>query len=62
MDQHDRQEARLPDGWGEALDRAEADIAAGRVVSSEHIMRRLRDALAAMEARATPDTGIIEPR
>jgi hypothetical protein len=62
MDQHDRPEASLPDGWREVLDRAEADIAAGRVVSSEHIMRKLRVVLASMEAQATQDAAVDENR
>jgi hypothetical protein len=45
-----------PQEWLDALARADADVAAGRTVSGEGIMRRLRQTLAEMEARkATGD-------
>ena len=42
----------LPKEWLDALDRADADVAAGHTVSGETIMRRLRQTLGDMEARA----------
>jgi hypothetical protein len=41
--------APAPPGWLDALERAEADIAAGRTVPGDAIMRRLRQTLAEME-------------
>lgn len=41
-----------PKQWLEALDRADADVAAGRTVPGEAIMRRLRQTLGDMEAWA----------
>lgn len=41
-----------PCEWLDALDRADADVAAGRTVSGESVMGRLRRALDDMEARA----------
>ena len=56
MDQlQDHRRGSLPEGWQDALDRADADIAAGRVVPSEHIMRKLRTAIAAMESKTSSD-------
>jgi hypothetical protein len=44
-----------PQEWIDALARADADVAAGRTVPGDGIMRRLRQTLAEMEAReATP--------
>jgi hypothetical protein len=43
--------APAPPGWLEALDRADADLAAGRTVPGDAIMRRLRETLAEMEAK-----------
>ena len=39
-----------PAGWLEALERSEADLAAGRVVPGEVVMERLRRTIAEMEA------------
>lgn len=41
-----------PQEWLDALDRGEADVAAGRTVVSERVLSRLRRTLAEMEARA----------
>jgi len=41
-----------PREWLDALDRADADVAAGHTVSGEAIVRRLRQTLGTMEARA----------
>jgi hypothetical protein len=40
-----------PPGWLEALDRAEADVAAGRTVDAETIHTKLRAGIERMEAR-----------
>jgi hypothetical protein len=53
----ERQNDFLPSGWLNALDRAEADIAAGRTVSGEVVKRRLETTLAEMEARETAANG-----
>lgn len=42
----------LPKEWLDALSRADADVAAGHMVSGDTIMRRLRQTLGNMEARA----------
>jgi hypothetical protein len=39
-----------PQEWLDALARSEADVAAGRTVSGDGLMRRLRQTLAEMEA------------
>jgi hypothetical protein len=46
----------VPAGWLEALAESEADLAAGRVVPGDLIMRDLRDSLAQLEAKATTKT------
>lgn len=40
-----------PQDWLDALDRADADVAAGRTVPGGGVMSRLRQTLADMEAR-----------
>ena len=40
-----------PPGWIEALDRAEADVAAGRTVDAETVHTKLRAAIERMEGR-----------
>lgn len=44
--------APAPAGWLEALAESEADLAAGRIVPGEVVMKDLRDSLARLEARA----------
>jgi len=44
-----------PEEWLDALERADADVAAGRTVSGEAILRHLRRTLAEMEKPATGD-------
>ena len=39
-----------PAEWLEAIAEGEADLAAGRIVPGEQVMRELREALARMEA------------
>jgi hypothetical protein len=39
-----------PQEWIDALDRSDADIAAGRVVSGDGLMQRLRESIAEMKA------------
>jgi hypothetical protein len=43
-----------PAGWLDILAESEADLAAGRIVSGEEVMRDLRDSLARLEAKASP--------
>jgi hypothetical protein len=50
-DHPDHAELTPPQEWLDALARSEADLAAGRVVSGEGLMRRLRQTLAEMQAR-----------
>lgn len=40
-----------PAGWLEALERSEADVAAGRTVPLEPVLERMRDSIKRMEAR-----------
>jgi hypothetical protein len=42
----------LPSGWADALADSEADLAAGRIVSGDAVMRELGEALARPEAAA----------
>jgi len=42
-----------PAGWLEALAESDADLAAGRIVSGDEVMRDLRESLARLEAKAT---------
>ena len=49
-DMNDPSSAPPPKQWLDALDRADADVAAGHTVSGEVIMRRLRQTLGDMEA------------
>lgn len=41
----------IPAGWLEALERSEADLAAGRTVPLEPVLARLRESIRRMEAR-----------
>lgn len=41
----------IPAGWIEALDRAEADVVAGRTVEAETVHAKLRTGLARIEAQ-----------
>ena len=41
-----------PPHWVEALDRAEADVAAGRVYNGDAVRQRLRDGIQRMQADA----------
>lgn len=43
--------AEPPTAWLEALAESDADLAAGRIVSGDVVMRDLRDALARLEAK-----------
>lgn len=40
----------LPAEWLKAIDEAEADLAAGRIVPGEQVMRELRQSLTRLEA------------
>ncbi len=42
-----------PAGWLEALAESEADLAAGRIVAGDDVMRDLRDSLARLDAKAS---------
>jgi hypothetical protein len=41
-----------PAGWLEALAESDADLAAGRIISGDVVMRDLKDSLARLEAKA----------
>ena len=43
--------APVPAGWLEALEESDADIAAGRIVSGDIVLRDLKDSLARLEAK-----------
>jgi len=47
--------AQAPAGWREAIDRSEAQAAAGEFVSGEDIMRELRESIVRMEAGRADD-------
>ena len=40
-----------PDGWLESLERSEAQLAAGEIVSGDNVMRELHASVARMEAK-----------
>jgi len=42
----------IPAGWLEALAESDADLAAGRIVPGETVLRDLKESLARIEARA----------
>jgi len=46
------QRTAAPPEWLEALAKTETDLAAGRIVPGEEIMRELRESLARLEAKA----------
>jgi hypothetical protein len=46
----------VPAEWLEALEESDADIAAGRIVSGEAVIRELYASLARLEAAAEADT------
>ena len=48
---NDQQNLASPPEWLAALDRADADVAAGRIASGESIKRRLRQTLAEVKIR-----------
>jgi hypothetical protein len=48
--------AVAPAGWLEALAESDADLAAGRIVPGDVVMRDLRDGLARVEAKAAART------
>jgi hypothetical protein len=48
--------ASVPAGWLEALAESEADLAAGRIVPGEEVMRDLQDSLDRLKARAAAKT------
>ena len=41
-----------PAGWLEALAESDADLASGRIVSGDAVLRDLKDSLARLEAKA----------
>ena len=53
MDQDNDISRPPPAGWLEALERSEADLAAGRTVPLEPVLERMRDSIKRMEARRT---------
>ena len=55
MDQQDETILPPPPSWVEALDRSEAQLAAGQVVDGSAVRQRLRDSIARMEALPEPD-------
>ena len=48
--------ADAPAGWLEVLAESDADIAAGRIVPGDVVMRDLRESLARLEAEAAAKT------
>jgi hypothetical protein len=54
--------AIAPAGWLEALAESEADLAAGRIVPGDVVMRDLRESLARLEAKAATKTARKDTR
>ena len=53
MDQDvDGKRCSSPAGWLEAVERGEAEIAAGRTVSAEDVLRRMQESVARLETMA----------
>ena len=52
VDQMDSVVDNTPSGWLEILEEGDADIAAGRIVSSETVHRMLRESIARLEAQS----------
>lgn len=48
--------APVPAGWLEALAESEEDLAAGRIIPGDVVMRDLRESLARLEAKAAAKT------
>ena len=48
----DLQDVTIPQSWLDALERSEAQLAAGQTVPAEPIMQRLRDSIAELERKA----------
>jgi hypothetical protein len=48
----DLQDVTTPQNWLGALERSEAQLAAGQTVPAEPIMQRLRDSIAELERKA----------
>ena len=59
MDDTPSRDRAVPADWLEAISEGEADLAAGRIVPSEQIMRGLREALARLEA---PENAASPPK
>ena len=55
MDQDNDAPRPPPAGWLESLERSEAQLAAGQVVSAAAVRQQLRDSIARMEARLGPE-------
>jgi hypothetical protein len=55
MDQQDDVTLPPPAGWIEALERSEAQLAAGQIVDGATVMRELHECVASMEATPSPD-------
>ncbi len=51
-----------PAGWLEALAEGDADLAAGRIVPGEVVLRDLKESLARLEAKAAPNSARKETR
>jgi hypothetical protein len=47
--------------WAAILEESEAEVAAGLAVSGDEIMRELRESIARMEGRRTPDAAKAKP-
>jgi hypothetical protein len=56
MDDNPPTPALVPVGWLEALAESEEDLAAGRIVPGDMVMRDLRESLARLEAKAAAKT------
>jgi hypothetical protein len=60
-DMDDTPNSPIPAEWAEALERSEAQLAAGQIVSGDAVRKRLRASIARMEARLEPNPESAHP-
>jgi hypothetical protein len=61
IDMDDTPNNPVPAEWAEALERSEAQLAAGQTVSGDSVRKRLRASIARMEAQLEPNPEISNP-
>jgi hypothetical protein len=60
-DMDDTPNSPMPAEWAEALERSEAQLAAGQIVSGDAVRKQLRASVTRMEARLEPNPEIVHP-